>query len=287
MNSLSTGLGFLLMASAAMATSINAVHPYGWGANIGWLNFRGNVVNGTEIGLYYTTGNVWSANCGWISLGSGAPTNGYSYANNSSTDWGVNLILPGGHLRGFAYGANIGWIAFETNGNPRVDLVTGNLSGYVWGANVGWIGLSNSQAFVQTEYLGWGLDADADGIPDAFEFAKTGSLTNLTSGGDADDDGQTDDGEFFADTDPLDDGDLLEITALSRSDPTNRVTWTVKPTRFYRLDQASIPGDNAVWTDSGLGLLSPGAGPTLTGAVTDASATVRVYRANAVIPLTP
>ena len=140
---------------------------------------------------------------------------------------------------------------------------------------------------MQTEYLGWGLDADADGIPDAFEFAKTGSLTNLTSGGDADDDGQTDDGEFFADTDPLDDGDLLEITALSRSDPTNRVTWTVKPTRFYRLDQASIPGDNAVWTDSGLGLLSPGAGPTLTGAVTDASATVRVYRANAVIPLTP
>ena len=44
-----------------------------------------------------------------------------------------------GNLRGFAYGANIGWINFETNGGPKIDLLTGNLSGYIYSANCGWI----------------------------------------------------------------------------------------------------------------------------------------------------
>jgi len=49
----------------------------------------------------------------------------------------------------YAYGANIGWIAFESNGNPRVDLSSGNLDGYVWSANCGWICLGNGFAFVR------------------------------------------------------------------------------------------------------------------------------------------
>ena len=52
-----------------------------------------------------------------------------------------------GNLSGYAYGANIGWIAFEqTYGQPKVNLATGNLSGYVWSANCGWISLSNTVA---------------------------------------------------------------------------------------------------------------------------------------------
>jgi len=268
-------------------TSINAANRHAYGANIGWLNFRGDVANGAEIGLYFSTGYVWSANCGWISLGSGAPANGHSYANNSSTDWGVNLVLPGGHLRGMAYGANIGWINFETNGNARVDLTTGNLSGYAYGANVGWISLSNAQAFVQTDYLGWGPDTDGDGIPDAYEYASSGSLTNLTSGGDFDGDGASDRDEFLADTDPTDGNKFLEITDMTRIDPTNRVTWTVEPTRTYRLEQAAQIDNNAIWTDSSLGILAPGGGPTLTGAVIDPTSTTRVYRAKAIVPLAP
>ena len=55
-----------------------------------------------------------------------------------------------GNLNGYAYGANIGWINFEANGAPKVDLASGNLSGWVWSANWGWISLSNTVAYVQT-----------------------------------------------------------------------------------------------------------------------------------------
>lgn len=282
----------LLVLSAATlavqaATTINPGNRASYGANIGWLNFRGDIANGATIGLYFSTGYVWSANCGWISLGSGAPSNGASYANNSAGDWGVNLILPGGYLRGMAYGANIGWVNFETNGNARVDLTTGKLDGYAYGANVGWISLSNSQAHVQTDFLDWGPDTDGDGIPDAYEYAETGKLTNLTASGDVDDDGSGDLDEFLADTDPLDGNSVLEITSLSRVATTNAVTWSVEPTRTYRLEQASAATNDAIWSDSSLGDLSPGVGPILTSLVPDPITTTRLYRAKALVPLAP
>jgi hypothetical protein len=275
------------VVASAHATSINATNRHGYGANIGWLNFRGDITNGAKIGLHFSTGYVWSANCGWISLGSGKPTNGYSYANNSATDWGVNLVMPGGYLRGMAYGANIGWINFETNGNARVNLTTGKLDGYAYGANVGWISLSNSQAHVQTVHLDWGPDTDGDGIPDAYERRRTGSLTNLVAGGDRDGDGSRDRDEFLADTDPTNVNSLLRITALNRAVTTNVVTWTVQPTRTYRLEQSVATTNGTTWADSGLGVLSPGAGPTRTGFVPDPAATMRFYRARALVPLAP
>ncbi len=267
-------------------TTIHSVNRHAYGANIGWMDARGDVVNGAVIGQHYCTGYVWSANCGWISLGNG-PTNGWQYSNASAGDWGVNHD-GAGNLRGMAYGANIGWVSFESNGNPRVNLLTGNLSGYAYGANVGWISLSNNQAFAQTDYLDVGPDTDGDGIPDAWEYKQAGDLGTLgPHPDDEDNDGVPDVYEYLADSDPTDLNDHLRISAFDRVAPTNTVTWTVAPTRLYQLEQSGGATNNAVWVDSGFGVMEPGSGPTLTRNLVDPGATNRFYRTRAIVPLSP
>ena len=275
------------MAANTIATSINIDNHFAYGANIGWLDARGDVANGAVIGLFYSTGYLYGANVGWISLGSGTPANGHTYANNSASDWGVNHVGHG-HLRGFAYGANIGWLNFETNGNPRVDLLTGNLDGYVWGANVGWISLSNAQAFVQTDFLDLGPDTDGDGIPDAWEMKQVGNLDDLGPyPDDFDGDGYPDLFEYYADTNPAKDDSYLRITDLDRSNPTNLVTWTVEPTRVYRLEVAESITNGTVWVDSGYDIIAPDASPTLTRDVVETNAPHQFFRAIAIVPLQP
>src|SRR5690242_7946637 len=103
-------------------SNIDPNHSTSWAANIGWLNWNG--ASGAEIGEYVCSGFVYSPNVGWISLGSGQPANGIRYQNNSATDYGVNCDTAG-NLRGYAYGANIGWIAFEDKGAPHIDSSSG------------------------------------------------------------------------------------------------------------------------------------------------------------------
>ena len=152
--SLALALAFSLQPLALVhaATTITGTNRYAYGANVGWTDWCGDTNNGAVISGRFCSGNLYAANVGWISLGSGAPANGVQYQNNSAGDYGVN-IGSDGSLRGYAWGANIGWINFEDNGAAAVDFVTGNLSGYAWGANVGWLSLSNAQAFVQTTTL--------------------------------------------------------------------------------------------------------------------------------------
>ena len=278
-----------IAGSAGLAwagSTIDSAHPYAYGANVGWLNGRGDVTNGAVIGQAYCTGYVWSANCGWIGLGNG-PTNGWRYANAVAGDWGVNHD-GAGNLSGYAYGANIGWVAFEqTWGQPRVDLRTGILSGYAWGANVGWIGLSNAQAYVRTENLAPGPDSDNDLLPDAYEYRHTNKLTVLSglNGHDADGDGATDLAEAGADTDPLDDTDFLRIVSLGAAGTTNQVAWTARPTRLYRLEATNTLMRAGNWTEAGPGLLGPPAVSPMTQTVSGVTATTRFYRVQAVMPL--
>ena len=110
------------------ATTIDSVNRHAWGANLGWVDWYADGANGAVIGQYVCSGYIYSANVGWINLGSGSPANGIQYQNNSATDFGVNQDGLG-NLRGYAYGANIGWINFENTGAPKADLGTGKLSG--------------------------------------------------------------------------------------------------------------------------------------------------------------
>jgi len=272
-----------LQTEARAATTINDSNPHAYGANVGWLNARGDVANGASIGQSFCTGYVWSANCGWISLGNG-PTNGWHYSNTASNDWGVNHDGQG-NLTGYAYGANIGWIQFEqTQGQPRIDLRTGNFSGYAYGANVGWIGFSNAQAFVQTDTLAPGPDTDGDGIPDPWEMQRAGNTTTL-GGSYPDGDASPDVDEYLADTDPLT-GEHLEILSLAETTGTNTITWTARPTRQYRVEATNaMPAAASEWPDVGGGLIGPPSGNPAAAAIPRASTTTEFYRVKAVIPL--
>jgi len=219
------------------ATTINSVNKFAYGGNIGWLSAEADATNGAVIGEFVCSGFIYASNAGWISLADGMPIDGVRYQNNSAGDFGVNHDGRG-NLQGLAYGANIGWIRFETNGAARVDLKTGRFSGSAWSANCGWISLSNAFAHVQTRFLQPSVDSDGDGIPDAWELTYTNSLTVFTASTDTDGDGTADVNEFLADTDPLDANDHLRITLFATmfgdGSETNTLTWTSRESRCYR-----------------------------------------------------
>ena len=278
-------VGGLALPSPA-ATTVNATNKFAYGANIGWMDWRGDTNNGASIGEYVCAGYIYSANVGWIHLGSGVPTNGIRYQNNSPTDYGVNHDGLG-NLRGYAYGANIGWINFENLGAPKVDLGTGRFSGSVYSANCGWISLSNAFAVVRTDTIAAGTDSDGDGIADAWERSRTNTLTAFTASSDTDGDGVTDRNEYFADSSPLNAADYLRITACSTAPGGTAVTvtWRSAPTRVYHIQQ-TLGLTAPSWFDSGLGLITPD-GASTTRAFAGTNAPMRFYRVKASKPLTP
>ena len=274
----------LATASAALAQStINATDHFAYGANVGWCDFRPSITGGAVMGEFVCSGSLYAANLGWISLGSGSPANQSQYKNNTATDYGVNL-QPGGLLRGYAYSANVGWIAFEPTGNPRVDLTTGNLLGYAYGANIGWLDL----ATLRTDTLQPGADTDTDGIADAWEITRAGNLATLTATGDADGDGISDRDEYFADTHPLLAQDALRITGFGQSGSGFVATlkWTSRSTRNYRIEVIDNLA-SGLWVDSGLGII-PADGDSETGRGFNGTPNPqRFYRVRAMRPLIP
>jgi len=279
----------LLLGSLAFshaATTINAVNKYAYGANIGWMDWRGEINHGAVIGEYVCSGYIYSANCGWINLGSGVPANGIRYQNLSGNDFGVNHDGLG-NLRGYAYGANIGWINFENTGAPHLDLKTGKLSGFIYSANCGWISLSNAAAYVQTDAIAPAADSNGDGIPDAWALQNFGTI-NIDPNADPDRDGMSNRQEYLAGTDPNDASSSLRITAITALSPgtTVNLTWTTVNNRCYYVQETLDLLAPQVWFDSGLGAVSPD-GFTTTRLVGNGNAPIRFYRIQAFRPLGP
>jgi hypothetical protein len=277
---------FSALVSGWAATTINSTNNYAYGANLGWMDWTGDTANGAVIGEDVCSGNIYSANVGWINLGSGTPANGIQYQNNSATDFGVNQDGLG-NLTGYAWGANIGWITFEQPyGQPKINLLTGQMSGNVWSANCGWISLSNSVAYVQTDTLSPGALAP-DGLPIAWLLTYFGT-TNENANADPTGKGMTIAQDYLAGTNPTNFDSVLSITAESFSSggTSPALTWNSVPTRYYYI--LKTPSLNSPdWVDSGLGLISPSAGSTTTADFTDTTEPVQFYRVEAVRPLTP
>lgn len=271
------------------ASTINSANRFAYGANIGWVDWRGDGANGAVIGEFVCSGYIYSANVGWIHLGDGAPSNGIRYGNASASDFGVNHDGEG-NLRGFAYGANVGWLTFadrDATGasydGPRVDLLTGRLSGYIYGANLGWISLSNAVAHVQTDSIPGGFDSDGDSIPDSWEFQHAGNLTTLDGSGDFDGDGVPNSQEYLADTDPADPASNLRITDFiaNAGGTANTITFTSRPTRLYTVQERATLTPDSTWVDAGLGTIRPDSGTTTTRSFSDAASLMRFFRVEA------
>jgi len=280
-------LATLVLSACRAATAdstINATNRYAYGANVGWLDWRADGTNGAAIGEYVCSGCLYGPNVGWVWLGGGAPTSGIRYANRSANDCGVN-VLSNGLLRGFAWSPAVGWLAFEPQGDPRVNLLSGALSGHVWGANVGWIGLSNVVAHAATDRLAAGADTNHNGIPDAWELEKVGSLDKLTATGDWDGDGVPGMEEYVAGTAPDNAGDNLRIVAAQVDRVALRLAWNPRSDRIYRIETRSALTGSVTWVDCGLGLLASDPGSPATQTFSMASRTSCFFRVRACLPL--
>ena len=141
MRSLMFGTALAILATihhqqftAHAASTINSTNHHAWSGNTGWVDFRPerpNAGDGFKFGEFSCGGWLWSPNIGWINCGNGAPANGVQYANDTSTDFGVNHTGTG-DLHGLAWAPNIGWINFgwsylepTNSARPRVNLATG------------------------------------------------------------------------------------------------------------------------------------------------------------------
>jgi Bacterial TSP3 repeat len=288
---------FILPLSVWAGTStINTTNSYAWGANIGWLNWRpdptSNNSTGVRIEEFICSGWIWAANVGWINMGNGfPPSNGHvQYSNTTATDFGVNYSIdsqqPGyGILRGFAYGANIGWINFESTGNPRIRFTDGALEGYAYSANCGWINLGDmTEHNLKTDHLAMGVDSDGDGIADAWEYIYFGNLTTANGTSDNDHDGVSDVQEYKDGTNPTLNGDDLAITTFAKIPTPLALTFRSTTGRLYFIDRN--PDLLQAWAaDPTWGLpFSPDAGSSTTRTVT-ASGTKYFYRVQSVRPL--
>jgi hypothetical protein len=278
-------------AVSAMAQStINTTNKWAWSSGAGWINCRTDSTNGAIMGEYVCSGYWYSPTAGWIHLGNGSPSNGVYYATNSASDYGVNHDGKG-HLSGYAWCASFGWINFGWTNNPdasdapKVDLKTGVCSGYAWGGSLGWIGLSNMSAYLETDLMSSGADANSNGIPDAWEIAETGStnLNILSPTNDYDGDTFTDYEEYIAGTSPTNRNDFLSMAGFSWLSGTNlQLAWSSKETRLYRVEKKNNLFDNN-WVDSGFGLISSDSESNTVRQLP--IATQAFYRIKAVLPL--
>ena len=273
------------MPTASGQSTISTTDQYMYSANAGWVDCRPSAADGLRVADTALAGYAYAANFGWIHCGSGTPANGHSYANNSASDYGVNVGADG-QLTGYAYGANIGWIQFEQAlGQPKVGLRTGTFSGSAYSANLGWIELDTTLSDLATATISR-PDTDSDGIADAWERLQFGNLIAATATSDQDSDGASDLNEYNAGTLPLNAFSNLRIVSHTHTAGQTQaaIQFTSVATRNYRIEY-----DNdllGAWTDSALGTFAPATGSaSTTGSLTGLTATPRRFFRAVAVPL--
>lgn len=120
------------------------------------------------------------------------------------------------------------------------------------------------------------VDSDKDGIPDAWEYRYSSSLTNMTATSDRDSDGSSDRVEYLAGTSPTNVLAALKVTTWSNAPSGGFVVqWTAESNRFYSIESTT----NLMGVFSGIASNLPATPPT--NQYTDNTSTtgvIRLYR---------
>lgn len=231
----------LLAMSVRADGNMDTTNKSAWAENAGWVNAaptNGGVTVHFNGASGYLTGHAWGENIGWVKLGDNT---GGPYANNSSSNWGVNMDVAG-NLTGYAWGENVGWIAFNSAySTVTIDKATGQFSGNAWGENIGWVCFKGTAPDYNVRTLAFDLQPlgtpnwwlDYHGVVESFD-AGDGVLAWK---------------KYVMDTDPNIKGDVLRIMAISNLPPAT-VTFTSSARRYYTL-QRRDDLQTGVWTNVG------------------------------------
>lgn len=157
-------------------------------------------------------------------------TNTVIVSTGSVWDCELDLYTPSGLSVLFtnAIGGPASLQVFSTSSAQRVYLSVKSLAEFTTGT----YNIALSQQFT---------DSDGDGLPDAWELEKFGSLTNATAGGDADEDGWGDLDEWITGTHPGDALSALRIQRLHVATNWATITWSSLPEGRYRIATATTP----------------------------------------------
>lgn len=214
------------MAARGGDTGVDPAEKHAWGENVGWVN-AGPTNQGVTVHYYegtggWLSGHAWGENIGWISMGSAG---GGPFANNSSSNWGVNVAADG-DLSGHAWGENVGWINFgAVQCDAAINPLNGEFSGHAWGENIGWLKFRGASPDYGVRTLAF--DTQPLGTPNWWL-----DFYGVTEGYDAGD-GVPAWQKYVMDTHPKVEGDYLRITALSREPTANLVDIFPSSTRRY------------------------------------------------------
>jgi len=253
----------LAMSCAQAGVGIDATNKCAWAQNAGWMNARppnGGAAVHFDGMSGYLTGLTWGENIGWIKLGDDT---GGPYANNSHSNWGVNLD-DNGRLSGYGWGENVGWIKFDpAYAGVTVDGTNGTFRGRAWGENIGWVSFSGTGPDYGVRTLAF--DRQPQGTPNW--WLSRYAIDNETAEGTK---GIPAWREYVSDTDPTDLNSRFVITALSNT-PHAMVSFTSSSRRYYTLktrgnlltgDWTNVIGQAGIRGGNGTSLLEDSTGNT-------------------------